>query len=597
MSNSEPRPRIDILPDDVINRIAAGEVVERPASVVKELIENALDAFAQHIQVHIIGGGVTEIRIIDDGIGMDEQNARTALLRHATSKIRSDLCLDQIETFGFRGEALPSIASVSTLRVETGTDLDRPGTMVRTTEQGVESSAAPPRRGTMVVIQDLFGAVPARRKFLKTERTEFNQIRRVVRQAALAHPAVGFQLEHNGARIMHLASGQDLEQRCRAIFPKAVGARLFFVQGQDRCKVEGWLAPPGDASTKATNLEIFVNKRPVHESNLRAAVRRAFGAYLEQGYTPVGVIYVTVRGEDVDVNVHPAKTQVRFSDPADVFRAVMNAVRATVARTPWMSISSPAVTPATTSEPTLFAPAPRRDVATFTPQTTIPTRPYFTEPPQAASTQTSKVFPEPAHQARPILRLTGARFLGQAARSYLLFQDDTRLLLADQHALHELTLFQNLQEAFHDTGVPVQPLLFPEELELTPERLEWALTNQGILLRLGFEIEAGGTDRLWVRAAPAMIRHLDVPTIIEGLLEILEDAPAKISEASVEQDLFRYLACQGAIKAGEHLPTEDAQDLVHSFERISRLPFLPHGALPVVALDYERLAALFKSPH
>ncbi len=567
------RRPIRVLDDEVIDRIAAGEVVEHPAAVVKELVENALDAGARSVHVRLLGGGLTEIRVLDDGRGIPAEEAPMALLRHATSKIESDADLTAVRSLGFRGEALPSIASVSTFWLETGTGPDAPATRVSLGPSGPVAQPAAPRRGTLVVVGSLFHCVPARRKFLKSPRAELQRAHRAVLRAALTRPDVAFTLEADGRSRLKLPAARSLEERARAVFGRGLGERLFPVRLDGHIRVRGLLGPPSDANSNPRRLHVVLNGRPIQESSLLAAVRQAYGPLLGRGLTPPGLLSLEVDPQEVDVNVHPAKSEVRFSEPAAVFRAVLQAVRAAVQDTPWMG-------PRAVEEPALASPAPvRPGTGLGAPRPWQPAREPRVQPPLA---------PAPA-----LGTFAALRYLGQVARLFLLCDDGTRLVVIDQHAAHERVLFDQIRAQREAGGLEVQPLLFPDLLGATPEEVELCAAHRAELLAFGLDAEPSGADSIALRGVPALVRHADFGDLVRKVLGELDQGA---SSPSAEHRLRRAdatVACHAAVRAGDHLREEEVRALLADMDRTELATHCPHGRPVVAWLDYDKLAHLF----
>jgi len=571
---------IALLPSNVIDRIAAGEVVERPASVVKELLENALDAGATEIQISLKGGGVSEIRIVDNGRGMNEKDARLCLVRHATSKIRSDADLTEIQTLGFRGEALASIAAVSDFRLETGQGLSEPGFRVFCDGASPEVIENAPRTGTLIVAAELFGNVPARRKFLKGERTELKHIMDAVRRASLAHQSVGFEVDHHGKKLLKARPAQNLRGRAQAVFGKALSERFFPIQLNDLIKIEGLLSAPSDAKATSGKLHLVINGRPVRDSAMLAAIRQGYGPLLASGHTPQGVVLMNIDPSHVDVNVHPRKSEVRFSDPRLVFRSLLQATRAAVSETPWLDTSRK-----TQHEVlTLFgetSPTPHTQPATQRPTA----RPSFTP----------KLEPSAEHESIPAPRpktpssYAQMRYLGQVANSFLVLDDGVSLVLLDQHAAHQLILRDEIKLALASNGLTPQAMLFPESLSFNEQELDAFEAHAHDLQRCGFDVERGGPTSITLRAVPELLCQADFQILLPQLLETLANGSPLFSNTQAQH----LLACHAAMRAGHTLSEEDARSIIARLDDHAVLETQPHGSRAVRRIDYEELKSLF----
>jgi DNA mismatch repair protein MutL len=573
---------IALLPSNVIDRIAAGEVVERPASVVKELLENALDAKASEIQISLKGGGISEIRIVDNGRGMNSEDARLCLVRHATSKIRSDADLAVIQTLGFRGEALASIAAVSDFRLETGKGLSEPGFRVSCDAQGPEIIENAPRIGTLIVASELFGNVPARRKFLKAERTELRHILDTVRRAALAHKDVGFEVDHHGKKLLKARPTQSLQARAQAVFGKALSQRFFPIQCRDLISIDGLLSAPSDAKATTGKIHIIINGRPVRDSALLAAIRQGFGPLLASGHTPQGVVHLSIDPAEVDVNVHPRKSEVRFSDPRLVFRSLLQATRSAVSETPWLETTRKSQHQVLT----LFDEAPSQPAVPSSVQSPS-TRPSFTPQP------TSQHEPQrtPQVQEAPMSSYGQMRFMGQVANSYLLLEDGSSLILIDQHAAHELVLRAEIRATLTAQGLTPQALLFPESLTLKQHHMDNFESLSSKLSLCGFDLERGGPNSLTLRAVPAILRQADFQTLLPQIFDELSSGLAPLDNVAVQH----LLACHAAVAAGHTLSEDEARSIVVRLDEKLVAESRPHGAFAVRKINYEELEEFFKA--
>ncbi|MCX5864268.1 MAG: DNA mismatch repair endonuclease MutL [Deltaproteobacteria bacterium] len=602
--------RIRILPENLANQIAAGEVVERPASVVKELLENAIDAGASQIGIQVEGDGTRLIRVIDDGSGMDQDDVLLCLERHATSKITSLAELGSIRSLGFRGEAVPSIASVSRMRITSrpaaqalGTQLDlRFGKVLKVHEMG----GSP---GTAFEITDLFGNVPARKKFLKSTRTELAHIEEVVKNYALARPELGFSFSVDGREVLHLPAGLDTPRsRAERIFGKVGGALvelgLQVPAGNDETVpgVSGFLLPP-DAPA-AARLRIFVNGRAIHDRLIAHAVSEGLQNYLMKGRGPGGVLFLTMPLVSVDVNVHPTKQEVRFHKPTAVHQAVVAAVQTAMAvyqQTLKQEIFRP--TPAgpgmaqTQSTPVMAyspvsaypPPAVRESMSLF--KTAVGAQPVVLQnapvkeqPPVSSEigAEIQRAFaaeqPEPSavsgEEAAPSPR--GLRYLGQVLDTYLLCATENGLLVIDQHAAHERLLFESLKRQFASKKIARQALLFPKVLECTLEENQILKQYAEEIAALGVEIEDFGGGSQVVKAVPAVLGRSSVEEVMAGIFSRFSEAGAGKGGVRAEE-VLSDMACKAAIKAGQSLTAREAEALLEEMQRADIFSHCPHG--------------------
>lgn len=504
-------PRIAILDPEVVNQIAAGEVVERPASVVKELVENALDAGARRIDVEVEQGGRRLVRVADDGCGMTPDEAVLALRRHATSKLRRSEDLQSIRSMGFRGEALPAIASVSRLTLVTRTPDSDVGLSLGV--EGGEHGRGEPagcRAGTTIEVTDLFFNTPARLKFLKSTATETAHVSDVVTQLALGHPAVHFTLAIERRRTLDCPPCSDRLERARQALGRRAGH--LFGAGHDAAGVtaHACLGPPQDSTRSSRSVHLLVNRRAVRDRSLVNAVVAGYETMLERGRFPLAVVHVDIDPVLVDVNVHPRKVEVRFSEPARVFAAVRTCVREGLARVEWVRAGGP--------------PAGYEVEASVSDET----RGYVEHRlrlEQAARRfwRLSEAGPGEPMSAAPAMGsyFSGLRVVGQVLGTYLVCEGDDELVLIDQQAAHERLIFERLSAARLRGEIPGQGLLIPGEVELDRTQAARAREHDGLLHGLGFELEPFGGASWAVRALPACLAGADPGRLIRDVLEHL----------------------------------------------------------------------------
>ncbi|MFW8600591.1 DNA mismatch repair endonuclease MutL [Desulfobacterota bacterium M19] len=609
---------IRILPEDLANKIAAGEVVERPASVVKELVENSIDAGAKNIAVEIEGAGTGLIRVIDDGMGMDEDDMLLSLERHATSKLRDVSELMAINTLGFRGEAIPSIASVSRLVITSrqavsplGSRLEcRFGKLVKVHEMG----AAP---GTVLEIRNLFANVPARRKFLKSTATETAHIDEAVRSYALIHNGIGFSLRVKGRLVFDLAPGSGEERVRRALGLREV--ELLILPGQERgaeIRVGGYLLLPEEETARSARLWLFVNGRIVKDRMLSHAAAEGMRDFLMKGRRPAGVLFVDLPPGGVDVNVHPAKQEIRFQHSNQVHGAVVAAVHQALQRRQdelrnkfFMPADNAALK---TEEPSAQEP-PRSSELRREGESVVKSElsvPQAVEPTpaaafmarveegsgkyQAAGTLLSgtEVEPDGAVNAEDFLfkmpegseRLPpGICYAGQFMETYLLFEFSKGLMVIDQHAAQERLLFEDLKQSYHRRALVSQCLMFPEMVEVTTSDMQTLEQYSAEISRLGLEISPFGGSNFVIKAVPALMAHLSP-------MDILRDALARFADSGNAQGprggieaVLAGMACKAAVKAGQRLSRLEAEHLLIRMMAAGVFSHCPHGR-PVVKI-------------
>lgn len=592
-----PRP-VRALDDALVDQIAAGEVVERPASVVKELAENAFDAGASRLRVEVRGGGRDFISLADDGCGMAPEDARLALRRHATSKIASADDLAHIATYGFRGEALPAIASVSKLRLRTRVSGAEEGFEIRV-ERGrlVEERAAGGPEGTRVEVADLFANVPARRKFLKTVSTEWGHIADWLTRAALALPQVHVEIRRDDRPALVWPASRSLLDRVAAVLGEEEAAALVAVEpAGGPVRVFGLVSRPDRHRPNLTGVHLYVNRRPVRDRLIQHALVEVYRDVLPRGRFPSAVLFLEVPPETVDVNVHPAKWEVRFAEPQAIHRLVRHSVRAALAERAWIgagqgapSDSAPWGETAREAGPSWGAARPAR-------------------PPTGSAGRGDWVFAEgapppalPAHGNLPGLAAPGAdgrlrfadlRLLGQLLATYLVLEAKEGLLLVDQHAAHERVLYERLRAEWRGGLVERQGLLVPATVSLAPaarRALEEAATA---VAGLGFDIDSFGEDAVVVRAVPSLLGGRDPGLLVRELGDELAGAPlpaealAEGSRALEAADrLFASLACHSARRKGEAIDPREQQALLDALDAIPWAPTCPHGRPVAVPLD------------
>jgi DNA mismatch repair protein MutL len=577
-------PRIAVLPSDVADQIAAGEVVERPSSVVKELIENALDAGAHAIDVSIEDGGRQSIRVSDDGTGMSRDDAVLALERHATSKIRLASDLVGVRSFGFRGEALAAICSVSELELETAPD-DGAGTLVRAAGGrviGVDATSR--RRGTTVRAARLFFNAPARLKFLRGARSEWRAILDVVATMALTRRDVRISLVHDGRPVLSLPSSATPRERLAAIYSGAFAERLLDVDDvSGTTHVAGLVERPSDAGTATRRAFLSVNGRAVRDVGLTRAAESAYRSTIPAGVRPTLFLDVVVAADSVDVNVHPAKAEVRFRDRWQVERAVESAVRralgtfdagATLGRRVWPTHVAAADAPAATQLESIPAPLAESADGFFAPG----------DAGAAAPTELEAPRPETVEATVPPLF--------QLHRTYIAFEHEHGVVLIDQHSAHERVLYERFMATLERGEQPSQRLLFPMTLHLGPAESEAFEQNRGAFEQLGFEIEGFGGHTLIVRAVPMPHPRFDPERCLrETLAAITGDRGA--SEHARHERLAATVACKAAIKAGDALPPAELRALYVALRDTTLPAHDVHGRATIVQLTWDEIDRRF----
>jgi len=583
--------RIQILSPQVVSKIAAGEVVERPASVVKELVENAIDAGSRRIRVEVSESGQKLIRVSDDGQGMSPADARLAVQRYATSKIVSDADLEAVETLGFRGEALSSIASVSLLELSTREEGNQEGFALKL-EGGalIDSSPAGRPVGTTVTVRSLFFNTPARRKFLRSAQTEFRRIVDVITHLSLAHREIGFQLMHSDRQTLQLGPAGNLRQRLVDLWPlEMVDDAIFFSHQAVPIKIEGCIGTP-QISQRSRHRQIFIiNGRPVVDRTLQHGLFQAYQAYFPKDRHPAAVVLITTAPGQVDVNVHPTKREVRFQDS----RAIHDLLAFTVGKALSRLTPRSGLKEQMTGED---SGPPGKVIGEKTGQ-------YLTggEGPGGARSafrgeKQTHLFAGQSSGQEPGVLMPGQRredliSLWQLHNLYIFSAIKSGVVIIDQHAAHERVLYEQAKKSFRETSTSSQQLLFPQVVELTQAQLQVFDEHQDLLAGLGFVVRPFGGKTVLVEAEPVTLmmgRHSQV------LRDILDDlAVHQPAELDREERLARSFACQGAIKAGEPLTQAEMNSLVNMLFATSSPYTCPHGRPTVIRMSLEELARKF----
>ena len=581
------RPRIRLLPTGLVNRIAAGEVIERPAAAVKELVENALDAGARRIAVSLLGGGIDRIEVVDDGCGMDAGDLLLAVQRHCTSKLL-DEALVRITTLGFRGEALPSIGAAARLHITSRTHGAAHAHLVRV-EGGVlaDPAPAPGAPGTRVVVADLFYATPARRKFLKHPRTEGEHAEQAVRRLALAAPGVAFRCEVDGRAAFDLPA-QDRAGRVAALLgPEAAAALLAVEEARGGMRLSGFACAPTVSRATGVAQGLVVNGRPVADPVLKVALRVAYRDVIANGRHPVAALYLDLPADELDVNVHPAKTELRFRDPAGVRSLVIGALS--------RALAGGALAGGAAAGPEGGPRPPLRLVSSQLqgrPGRGGPRYQGFAEaqlPLGAAPAARALPAPVPSGAAHPL----GAA-VAQVLDTYILaVAADGGLVLVDQHAAHERLTHEALRAQHLAGEVRRQPLLLPAVVDLPPADAARLLGHADALARLGLELEGFGPGAVLVRALPAALGSPDPAPLLRDLAdELAEAGEATALDARMDAVLAR-LACHGSIRAGRRLLQAEMDAMLRQMEATPRAATCSHGRPTFLKLSQAEIERMF----
>lgn len=553
---------IVILPDELVSKIAAGEVVERPASVAKELIENSVDAGAERIVCEIENGGKKLIRVSDNGSGMNREDALLAIRRHATSKLTSSDDLFNITSFGFRGEALPSIASVSRVEILTRRKDDIAGTKVSVVGGEVkEASETGCPVGTSVTVRDLFFNVPARRKFLRTTRTELYHVVNAVTSLALSSPEVAFSMAQDGHTLFEFPSSSSLKDRVLSVFGLGfVKSTLELSSESPLARIYGFVSTPEALSLTRTRQFIFVNKRPVSSRSLVHAVYQGFG--LEgRARHPAFLLLLEIDSESVDVNVHPTKREIRMTNERAIHDLVAQTISDALRVSPELKEKAETITvrPGLVGKQRVFLGVQESFVG-------------------------YKGGDEEAEETRELL----VPEFWQLHRTYIIAQTKTGMIVVDQHTAHERILYEEILK--HEKGAESQQLLFPRSVELSPQQSVLVGENMDEIGRLGFEVKRFSGNTFVVEAVPAYLENYRDETFTEFIQEIYE---AGRSKAKNFDEMAKMLACKAAVKAGQSLTPEEMNSLLDRLFATKVPFFCPHGRPTVIRMSLEELGRRF----
>lgn len=585
---------IQVLPGDVVSRIAAGEVIERPAAVVKELIENSLDAGSRRISVDVKDGGLSLIRVTDDGEGMGRADLPLAFERHATSKLRSDRDLASVMTMGFRGEALPSIASVSKVQIVTATKQDTVGAQL-TLVGGVAGpmSDAAPVQGTKIEIAELFYNQPARKKFLKSATTEFSHISHVVQQAGLAWPSVHVRLTHNGQEILNLPAVTSDRDRILQVYRAGFLDRTVEVRGRvPGCALYGVAIDPVHAKSTKQPQDLFVNRRPIKSAAVYHAVMEGYGSFLPKGHHPTFVLFLDIDPDRIDVNVHPAKREIRFADSDQIHQLVRYAVR--------HALSGPERTMILGNAP---APVVEAEDQSGNSQKTVPPAGIQSGQMDTTAAIGNALTGADAETQLTFAKETTAQYersavpdiipFGQILRRYLVAQVGQELHVIDQHTAHERVLFQRLLRQWQRRDIASQPLLIPEPVELPAAHAALLERHLNDLEKLGLLIEPFGESTVAIRAVPVGLGKIDAASLVQDLVDDLAQWDRLPSLDGRIQPVLASLACHGAVRAGRAMALPEIGQLIHDWIEEGLIMTCPHGRRTAFRLSTDELDKLF----
>ncbi len=595
-------PKIQQLPNHLINQIAAGEVVERPASVVKELVENSLDAGATSIDVEIESGGMKLIRIVDNGVGIYKDDLQLALSRHATRKIHSLDDLEAIGSLGFRGEALPSIASVSRLSISSSLADEQHGWKIEArTEQSVEPSPQQ-QSGTTIEVRDLFYNVPARKKFLRTERTEFNHIESLFKTLALSHPSVALRLIHNRKTVYQLPvadSETSNQMRLSRICGSEFASSIVIIDIEiDGMSLKGWVALPTFSRSQADMQYFFVNQRMIRDKVISHAVRQAYQDVLFHGRHSAFVLYLSVDPRQVDVNVHPQKHEVRFRNSRQVHDFLYRSLHRALADVqPEQQLASPAFALQTgniESSPLEFEQSRIDFMQNHSPAQYA----SFDRSPDQVRERLENYAellakPEQTSEQKESLAPPLGYALAQLKGIYILAENDSGLVLVDMHAAHERIVYERLKQNAEQEGIISQPLLVPLTINVSQSEAELVENKEQELNKFGLKLERLSHEQLRVREVPALLKHANIEKLVRDVLsDLMEFGQSQRVEQS-SNDILSTMACHGSVRANRLLNIGEMNALLRDIEQTERSGQCNHGRPTWKQLSLDQLDSFF----
>lgn len=572
---------IRILPEKVASQIAAGEVIERPASVVRELIDNSIDAQADRITVQIEKGGKKKIKVTDNGTGMSKDDLLLCVERHATSKIKTAFELMAIRSFGFRGEAIPSMASVSRMSIASlpkGEVLGNRitisgGKLLKIEETGLA-------QGTIVEVKDLFFNIPARRKFLKTQSTENYHIMEAILRAAMPFPHISFLMQEGDRKVLQFPACQDPRLRLSHLLGKEVGdAILTGEKNRGDFQVTVHAAPPEFTRSRADRLFAYVNGRHVKDRLIIKAIMEGYGQRLMKGRYPQALVFIDINPSEIDVNIHPTKQEIKFRDPRPVFKDVAAAVNTSLGT---VSPTQPPLRSQIEPSPPLPEPGQTRQLFRISEAT-----------PSYKPSSSMELTPEPRREKMSSPEETDIpSIIGQLGNVYILCEAKDGLVIVDQHAAHERIMYETLKRAIANEDIQVQNLLLPIELEFSSKESAILQKKGHALARLGFEMDHFGGNTFLLRATPALIKHADWSKLISEFIPALEHTNPEIEK--ILHETITIMACHSAIRAGQHLTPLEMKELIRELSQMDLPSHCPHGRPIFKRFNYHEMDKMFK---
>jgi DNA mismatch repair protein MutL len=594
--------RIVILPDDLTNKIAAGEVIERPASIVKELLENALDAGATDIVIELRNGGCESVRVTDNGAGIDPEDAVLAFSRFATSKIYHFDDIYKVDSFGFRGEALPSIASIAHVEMVTKQQGALAGVRVAAEAGNIkEISEAGSPVGTSVFVSNIFGPVPVRRKFLKSEQTEQGHCLDVISRLALAHPALSLKVAANGRQILNIPATTSPDQRLALVLGTDFLDQMIFLSGKrDGLVLQGFASLPSLTRANTKHIYPFVNRRFIRDHLINHAVMTAYRNLIPTKRYPAVVLLLELPPQEVDVNVHPAKMEVRFRDPRAVYETIVECFAGALSGVPSPAAvqtgeslpRAPHAFPLSLHHSRVEEALKRYTISSAGPKENAGTPRYARESFPTINYHNALTGDAPASMTD--VALSDYKYIGQVMNSYLIFASAERLILVDQHAAHERVIFENLKnKPPSHSHIASQRLLMPEVISLPPRDYALMMDCLPLLQECGFEVEPFGLNTIVVKSLPSLFATRQPQSLINDFLaEFSEREGASLDEK--KDKIYAFLACKGAIKANHELSPPEVAALVKDLDAIPNIASCPHGRPVFLAHTLWDLEKMFK---
>lgn len=585
---------IQILDSEIINQIAAGEVVERPAHLVKELVENSLDAGATEVLIDVSFGGRC-IRIKDNGGGISSDELEYALRRHATSKIRKTADLWNLHSFGFRGEALASAAAVSKLTLKSSEKDEKKSSQIQSDFGKVsEVKQSSSMNGTEIIIDSLFENVPARLKFLKSDSTENQQIKIAVKALALAHPQVEFKLLIDQELEIFYPIRKTHFERTQDVFEKKELFEAYSEKGSWKCRAV--FSSPHQVAKTSKQIWIFAQNRWVQDRALQAAIMDAYRSLLMQGEYPFVALWLECDPSFIDVNIHPTKSQVKFQDSSTAFRIVQGTLREALEKAPWLGSYQKQKEMSMASIPVYqqqqFMQSSGFQDHGFQ-ETRFKNKEFNLQDLQGLKVETSAQV-APLHYVETSSRYwSSLQVIGQVNLTYIVCQKEDRLVLVDQHAAHERVVYESLMHAWKENRFERQDYLFPLAIDMTEDKVESLLKNEAEIRRLGFEIEQLGPQVLGVKSAPHIIKDSSLPAVFEKMANDLISFGGSLAVEKKISDLFASMACHSVVRAGQSLSREEMIELLRSMDQFALSSFCPHGRPVSVDMTFHELEKLF----